>query len=66
MYLLNPTAVEKADLIISKLEEIHSGCERRDLNKEYYFTPFDRTTLKAVVFKEVYLNEEPTKCVLRN
>lgn len=60
MYLLNPTAVEKAGLIISKLEEIHLGCERKDLSKDYYLTPFDRTILKAVVFKEVYLNEEPT------
>ena len=60
MYLLNPMAVEKADLIISKLEEIHLGCERKGLSKDYYLTPFDRTILKAVVFKEVYLNEEPT------
>lgn len=59
MYLLNPEVVEKEE-VISKLEEIHLGCERRDLSKDYYFTPFDRVILRVVIFKEVYLNEEPT------
>lgn len=60
VYLLNPEVVEREEEIISRLEEIHLGCERRDLSREYYLTPFDRVNLRVVTFKEVYLNEEPT------
>lgn len=59
MYLLNPEVIEREE-IISKLEEIHLGCERKDFSREYYFTPFDKAILRVVTFKEVYLNEEPT------
>lgn len=59
IYLLNPEVIEREE-VISKLEEIHLGCERKDFSREYYFTPFDKAILRVVTFKEVYLNEEPT------